>query len=83
MLAVAFLKDTFAYFNVLNTELQGNKELICDLISSVSAFRRKLKIFKEDIKNQNFIHFPTILEYKKYSDIECSMFLSFLLDLGE
>jgi len=83
MLSVAFLKDILAYLNLLNTELQGHKKLICDLISSVSAFRRKLDIFEEDIKNQDFIHFPTILEYKKNSDIDCSMFLSFLSDLGE
>ncbi|CAI6348857.1 unnamed protein product [Macrosiphum euphorbiae] len=83
MLSVAFLKDILGYLNVLNTELQGQKKLICDLISSVSALRQKLEIFEEDIKNQDFIHFPTILEYKKTSDINCSMFLSFLSDLGE
>ncbi|XP_060845950.1 general transcription factor II-I repeat domain-containing protein 2-like [Rhopalosiphum padi] len=83
MLSVAFLKDILTYLNVLNIELQGHNKLICDLISSVSAFRRKLEIFEEDIKNQDFIHFPTILEYKKNSDIDCSMFLSFLSDLGE
>jgi hypothetical protein len=53
-----------------------HKKLICDLISRVSAFRQKLEIFEEDIKIQDFIHFPTILEYKKNSDIDCSMFLS-------
>ncbi|CAI6357589.1 unnamed protein product [Macrosiphum euphorbiae] len=70
MLSVAFLKDILGYLNVLNTELQGQKKLICDLISSVSAFRRKLEIFEDDIKNQDFIHFPTILKYKKTSDID-------------
>jgi hypothetical protein len=83
MLSVAFLKDILGYLNVLNTELQEQKKLICDLISSVSTFRRKLEIFEEYMKNQDFIHFPTILEYKKTSDIDCSMFLSFLSDLGE
>lgn len=44
MLAVAFVKDILKYLNVLNTELEGNGKLICDLIQSVSAFRRKLDI---------------------------------------
>ncbi|KAL4104423.1 hypothetical protein QTP88_019724 [Uroleucon formosanum] len=83
MLSVAFLKDILAYLNILNTELQLHKKLIGDLISNVSAFRRKLEISEEDIKNQDFIHFPTILEYKKNSSIDCSMFLSFLFVYGE
>ncbi|KAF2902670.1 hypothetical protein ILUMI_03516 [Ignelater luminosus] len=65
MVVVAFLKDILKYLNALNTELQGNGKLICDLIQSVSAFRRKLGIFEKDIAEQEFIHFPTILEFKK------------------
>lgn len=30
------------YLNAVKTELQGNGKLICDLIKSVSAFRRKM-----------------------------------------
>ncbi|KAK4884028.1 hypothetical protein RN001_000299 [Aquatica leii] len=69
MLVVAFLKDILKYLNALNTELQRNKKLICDLIQSVSAFRQ-------------FIHFPTILEYKKEtSEEKITVFVKFLTDL--
>lgn len=36
-----------------------------------------------DIKNQDFIHYRTLLEYKKNSGMNCSVFLSFLSELGE
>lgn len=82
MLAVAFLKDILKYLNALNTELQGNGKLICDLIQSVSAFRRKLDIFEKDIASQKFIHFPTVLEYKKEnSEEDIAVFLKFMSDL--
>lgn len=84
MLAMAFLKDILKYLNALNTELQGNGKLICDLIQSVSAFRRKLDIFEKDIASQEFIHFPTILEYKKEnSEEDIAVFLRFITDLGK
>lgn len=53
MLAVAFLKDILTYLNLLYAKLQGNKNLICDQISNVSAFRRKLKIFVRRYFNEN------------------------------
>lgn len=52
-----FLNDILEYFNTLNTELQGNKKLICNLISSVSAFHRKFDIFEQDIKIKNLFIF--------------------------
>lgn len=82
ILVLAFLKDIFKYLNALNTELQGTNKLICDLIQSVSAFRRKLEIFQKDIASQDFIHFPTILEYKKDNkEIDNAIFVKFLADL--
>jgi hypothetical protein len=38
MLSVAFLTEIFAYLNALNTELQGHKKLICDLISNLLKY---------------------------------------------
>lgn len=84
MLAVAFLKDMLKYLHALNTELQGNGKLICDLIQSVSAFRRKLDIFQKDIASQGFIHFQTILEYKNNNcEEDIALFLRFISDLGK
>jgi hypothetical protein len=82
IVAMAFLNDILKYLNTLNVELQGEGKLICDLIQSVSAFRRKLNIFKGDIEQKKFIHFPTIFECKNHSEIiNIETFLSFLSDL--
>jgi len=79
---MAFLNDILKYLNTLNVELHGEGKLICDLIQSVSAFRRKLNIFERDIEQKIFIHFPTIFECKNYSEIvNIETFLSFLSDL--
>ncbi|XP_049779688.1 general transcription factor II-I repeat domain-containing protein 2-like [Schistocerca cancellata] len=84
MLAVAFLKDILKYLNALNIELQGNGKLICDLIQSMSAFRHKLDIFEKDIARHEFIHFPTILEYKKgNSEEDIAVFVRFLSDIRD
>ncbi|KAK4871913.1 hypothetical protein RN001_016037 [Aquatica leii] len=67
MLVVAFLKNILKYLNALNTD--------------VSVFRRKLDIFEKDIARHKFIHFPTILEYKKEnSEEEIAVFVKFLTD---
>lgn len=73
MLALAFLKDILKHLNALNTELQGNGKLICDLIQSVSSFRRKLVIFEMDIETQELIHFPTTLECRNGSESEINV----------
>lgn len=36
MVLVAFLEDILVYLNILSTEIQGNKKLICDFMSSAS-----------------------------------------------
>ena len=63
MLTVTFLKDILKHLKALNTELQGNEKLICDLVQSVSSSRHKLDILEKVIASQEFIHFPKILEY--------------------
>lgn len=60
MLVVAFLNDILKHLNDLNINLQGNGKLVCYLVQSVSSIRRKLSIFEMDIKNQEFLHFPTL-----------------------
>lgn len=65
MLVVAFLKDILKYLNALNTELQGNGKLICDLIQSVSAFHRKLDILKKILQDKNLFIFRQFLNTKR------------------
>ncbi|KAJ8874392.1 hypothetical protein PR048_025241 [Dryococelus australis] len=48
---LAFLTDITEHLNILNLKLQGKKKNICQLISHIEAFWKKLRIFEEDRKS--------------------------------
>lgn len=50
MEAVAFLTDITSHLNNLNLKLQGKNNTVCELMSSVRAFQRKLEVFKSDLQ---------------------------------
>ena len=50
MEAVAFLTDMTSHMNDLNLKLQGNGNTVCQLISAVRAFQRKLELYKGDLQ---------------------------------
>lgn len=58
---VAFLVDTTSHLNELNLRLQGKDDSICELMTAVRFFRRKLEVFKEDLQ-ENCAHFPAVQE---------------------
>lgn len=81
MVSVAFLKIILKYLNALIIELEGNGKIICDLIQSVFAFRRKLDNFEKNIAKEEIINFLEILEDKKKNfEIHTAMFLSCMSD---
>ena len=47
-----FLSDISSHLSSLNKCLQGREQLVTDLFSAVSAFRRKLPVFVEDLKEE-------------------------------
>ncbi|RXN15772.1 zinc finger protein 502-like isoform X2 [Labeo rohita] len=61
MEVVAFLTDITSHLNDLNLKLQGKNSTVCDLMSAVRAFQRKLEVFKCDLQ-QNLLHFPRLLD---------------------
>ncbi|XP_028977051.2 general transcription factor II-I repeat domain-containing protein 2A-like [Esox lucius] len=61
MEVVAFLVDITSHINELNLKLQGQGNTVCDLMSAVRSFERRLEIFKSDITGPH-IHFPTLLQ---------------------
>ncbi|KAK1901732.1 General transcription factor II-I repeat domain containing protein 2 [Dissostichus eleginoides] len=61
MECVAFLVDVTSHLNELNLKLQGRGNTVCDLMSAVRSFQRKLEIFRSDITEAH-LHFPTLLE---------------------
>ncbi|KAJ8879269.1 hypothetical protein PR048_019876 [Dryococelus australis] len=48
---LAFLTDITEHPNILNLKLLGKKKNICQLMSHIEAFRKKLRIFEEDLKS--------------------------------
>uniref|UniRef100_A0A8D8SJW9 General transcription factor II-I repeat domain-containing protein 2B n=4 Tax=Cacopsylla melanoneura TaxID=428564 RepID=A0A8D8SJW9_9HEMI len=55
-----FLVDITKHLNNLNLQLQGKNNFIHDLFGKIRAFEMKLKLFKSQLKDQNFAHFPAL-----------------------
>ncbi|XP_061820754.2 SCAN domain-containing protein 3-like [Nerophis lumbriciformis] len=73
MEAVACLADITSHLNDLNLKLQGKKNTVCELMSEVRAFQRKLELFKSDIQEE-LLHFPKLLELTKgEGDHQCHL----------
>uniref|UniRef100_A0A3Q2PF54 HAT C-terminal dimerisation domain-containing protein n=1 Tax=Fundulus heteroclitus TaxID=8078 RepID=A0A3Q2PF54_FUNHE len=66
---IAFLTDISAHLNHLNTLLQGRDQTVCDLISHMTAFQRKLGLFIDGFSSppENLAHFPARAEIRKES----------------
>ncbi|XP_078509146.1 general transcription factor II-I repeat domain-containing protein 2B-like [Lissotriton helveticus] len=56
-----FLTDLFTHFNTLNLTLQGKQQLVCSLMNGIYAFESKLVLFKEQLDDSDFTHFPKLL----------------------
>jgi len=57
---LAFLVDLTSHLNVLNISMQGEGHLITDLAEKISAFQRKLSLWKTQLSGENVAHFPTL-----------------------
>lgn len=55
---LAFLTDITGHLNDLNTKLQGRNQFIFQLVSNIKAFKSKLVLFHQQLKDKNFVHFP-------------------------
>ncbi|XP_077312023.1 SCAN domain-containing protein 3-like [Lithobates pipiens] len=58
---IAFLVDITSHLNELNVKLQGKNNSICDLMTAVRSFQRKLDLFKEDLQGE-CLHFTKVKE---------------------
>ena len=63
----AFLVDVTAHLNQLNVQLQGREHLINELFQFVSAFEMKWRLWETQLRNANYVHFPTLMENKPAS----------------
>lgn len=62
---LAFLTDFTEHMNNLNLKLQGRNKSISDVIHFINGFQIQLNIFKIEIENEEFHHFPCCEEIKK------------------
>ena len=56
----AFLVDITTHVNELNSRLQRKGQLIHSMFDHVNAFAMKLTLWEKQMKNKNFVHFPTL-----------------------
>ena len=56
----AFLVDMTTHLNILNSTLQGKNKLIHELYATIRSFEMKLALFKLQLENNNFSHFPLL-----------------------
>lgn len=72
---LAFLTDITEHLNTLNLKLQGRKQNICQLVSHIEAFRKKVTIFEEDLKKSDLKFFKSCSEMK--NENSCADFTQF------
>ena len=60
LLGLAFLADLTSHLNDLNVRLQGKDLLIPDMISSISAFEVKLRLWESQLREGDFTHFQSL-----------------------
>lgn len=64
MQTAAFLANITSHLNELNVKLQGQNNTVCNVITAVRSFQRKLKIFKTDLHSE-LVHFLKLLKQIK------------------
>ena len=57
---LAYLVDIFQHLNNLNRSMQGKNENILSSTDKLSAFQKKLSIWKRNYINSNFEMFPSL-----------------------
>jgi hypothetical protein len=54
----ASLVDVTGYLNNLNKDIQGKDKLITDICDIIKAFEVKLRLWINQLKPHNLVHFP-------------------------
>ena len=62
ILTLAFLADIFGALNQLSCRMQGGGKNVIEAEEKMSAFQRKLKLWRQRLENSNFANFPLLDE---------------------
>ena len=76
----AFLVDITNHLNILNLKLQAKNQLINVLYNHIYAFEMKLQLWEFQVKERNFVHFPTL---RAHQPIDSSCYADSISDLKE
>ena len=76
----AFLVDITTHVNELNSRLQRKRQLIHFMFDHVNAFAMKLTLWEMQIKNKNFVHFPTLQSRKVQNSQKYAILIAELKD---
>jgi hypothetical protein len=67
---LSYLSDIFSKLNILNKSLQGNETHIFELLDKITAFQRKLVLWKTKIEEDTFNDcFPTLHTFLRENDM--------------
>ena len=62
ILTLVFLADIFGALNQLSCQMQGGGKNVIEAEQKMSAFQRKLKLWRQQLENSNFANFPLLDE---------------------
>ena len=80
---LAFLLDLNAHLNKLYMHLQGENRLINTMFKSIKAFQMKLKLWQDQIKANDFMHFNTLAKHIPVSsEIYAALLLNLIREFG-
>ena len=77
--AFVFLVDLTTHLNELHMHLQGENQLINTMFQTRTAFQMKLKLWQDQIKANDFMHFNTLAKHIPVSsEIYAALFYNFI-----
>uniref|UniRef100_A0A8D0B0Q1 SCAN box domain-containing protein n=1 Tax=Salvator merianae TaxID=96440 RepID=A0A8D0B0Q1_SALMN len=80
---LAFLADLMQKLNLLNFELQGKDKHISGMITSINAFKDKLRLWKSHLQRKSLLFFPSMKQVIGESDFDDAPFVGYLQVLEE
>lgn len=71
LMLVCYLADIFEKVNCLNLSLQGHRDVLT-MSEKITAFRKKLLLWRENFENGSLEMFPTLSEFIAENEIDLS-----------
>lgn len=76
---LAYLTDITQHLNILNLQLQGEKQTIFQMMGYVDGFKKKLNLFRLSLQKNDLFHFSSCKQL--LSEIESANFSKYAADI--